>query len=100
MAEAARSSLKQNSMPLPPWRSLAYLQAKWHSTYQRKFIPDEQSIHNTATSYHKQCVGHLRRLKSSLQSEFEAEKFLKPLKNDNNQRQKLDRWRHASPRGL
>ncbi|PIA60271.1 hypothetical protein AQUCO_00300049v1 [Aquilegia coerulea] len=98
MAEAARSSLKQNSMPLPPWRSLAYLQAKWHSTYQRKFIPDEQSIH--ATSDHKQCVGHLRRIKSSLQSEIEEERFLKPLKNDSNRRQKLDRWRHASFRGL
>ena len=33
MVEAAKSSLKQNSMPLPPWRSLAYLQAKWHSPY-------------------------------------------------------------------
>ncbi|MBA0798509.1 hypothetical protein Gohar_009095 [Gossypium harknessii] len=31
MVEAARSSLKQNSMLFPSWRSLAYLQAKWYS---------------------------------------------------------------------
>ncbi|MBA0856490.1 hypothetical protein Goshw_029287 [Gossypium schwendimanii] len=31
MVETARSSLKQNSMLLPSWRPLAYLQAKWYS---------------------------------------------------------------------
>ncbi|MBA0613427.1 hypothetical protein Godav_013866 [Gossypium davidsonii] len=31
MVEAARSSLRQNSMLFPSWRSLAYLQAKWYS---------------------------------------------------------------------
>ncbi|KAI8539975.1 hypothetical protein RHMOL_Rhmol09G0224400 [Rhododendron molle] len=51
MVEAARSSLKQNSMPLPPWRSLAYLQAKWHSSYERQLIPD--GLKRT-TSEHKQ----------------------------------------------
>ncbi|RVX13733.1 hypothetical protein CK203_010237 [Vitis vinifera] len=44
MVEAARSSLKQNSMPLPPWRSLDYLEAKWQSSYQRQFNPDGESI--------------------------------------------------------
>ncbi|KAF8397484.1 hypothetical protein HHK36_016401 [Tetracentron sinense] len=100
MVEAARSSLKQNSMPLPPWRSLAYLQAKWHSTYHRKLNPDEQNINGTGSSDHKQCVEHLRRLKSSLQSEPEAERLLKPIKNDNNRRLKLERWRHSSFRAL
>ncbi|CAI9770517.1 unnamed protein product [Fraxinus pennsylvanica] len=35
MVEAARYSLEQNSMPLPPWRSLAYLEAKWESPCER-----------------------------------------------------------------
>ncbi|XP_043697706.1 uncharacterized protein LOC122648558 [Telopea speciosissima] len=93
MVEAARSSLNQNSMPFPPWRSFAYLQAKWHSAYQRMFNPDEQSIQETGSSDHKQCMGHLRRLKSSLQLEVEAERLLKPMNNDNIRRLKLDRLR-------
>ncbi|KAL5716699.1 hypothetical protein ACHQM5_009828 [Ranunculus cassubicifolius] len=100
MVEAARSSLKQNSMPLPPWRSLAYLEAKWDSAYQRKLIPSEDSIHETVTSDHKQCIGHLWRLKSTLHTEIEAERLLKPLKNENNRRLKLDRRRHMSFRGI
>ncbi|XP_010264758.1 PREDICTED: uncharacterized protein LOC104602674, partial [Nelumbo nucifera] len=94
MVEAARSSLKQNSMPLPPWRSFAYLQAKWHSAYQRKLNPDEQGIHDRSYSDHKQCIGHLRRLKSSLQSEIEAERLLKPINNDSHRRVKIERRRH------
>ncbi|XP_042475249.1 uncharacterized protein LOC122057264 [Macadamia integrifolia] len=93
MVEAARSSLEQNSMPLPPWRSFAYLEAKWHSAYQRKLNPDEQSIQEIGSSDHKQCMGHLRRLKSSLQLEIEAGRLLKPINNDNNRRLKLERWR-------
>ncbi|CAK9171557.1 unnamed protein product [Ilex paraguariensis] len=63
MVEAARSSLKQNSMPLPPWRSLAYLQAKWQAPYNRKFKPDEQDVNSTSPE-HKQCSGRLKRLQS------------------------------------
>lgn len=99
MVEAAKSSLKQNSMPLPPWRSFAYLQSKWHSTYQRNLSPVE--VIQEITSDHEQCIGHLRRLKASLQSEIEAERLLKPINNDtNNRRMKLDRWRHSSFRTL
>ncbi|XWS65994.1 hypothetical protein CRYUN_Cryun05aG0162000 [Craigia yunnanensis] len=65
MVEAARLSLKQNSMPFPPWRSLAYLQAKWHSSYQQHFAPDEHNISGNISSDHKQCNGHLRRLQFS-----------------------------------
>ncbi|EPS62623.1 hypothetical protein M569_12167, partial [Genlisea aurea] len=39
MAEAGRCSLRLNSMTLPPWRSLAYLQAKWDSAYTRTTDP-------------------------------------------------------------
>lgn len=97
MVEAAKSSLKQNSMPLPPWRSLAYLQAKWHSPYQRQFSPPYEPknfMKSTNSSDHKQCRGHLKRLQSSLHSEIEAERFLKPINCDNNQRMKIEKRRH------
>ncbi|XVF23894.1 hypothetical protein REPUB_Repub13aG0079000 [Reevesia pubescens] len=100
MVEAARLSLKQNSMPFPPWRSLAYLQAKWQSPYQRQLIPDEHDISCNVTSDHKQCNGHLRRLQSSLQSELEVERLLKPINIDTNRRLKLERRRHTSFRAL
>ncbi|OMO96850.1 hypothetical protein COLO4_15047 [Corchorus olitorius] len=100
MVEAARSSLKQNSMPFPPWRSLAYLQAKWQSPYQRQFAPDEHSISGNVSFDHKQCNGHLRGLQSSLQSELEAERLLKPMNFDSHRRLKLDRRRHSSFRAL
>ncbi|KAL5734707.1 hypothetical protein ACOSP7_032568 [Xanthoceras sorbifolium] len=104
MVEAARSSLSQNSMPLPPWRSLAYLQAKWHSPYQRQFNPDEGNITTAAYSSfdHKKCKGHLKRLQSSLHSEMETERFFKAINNDSssNRRLKLERRRHSSLRGL
>ncbi|XP_057511146.1 uncharacterized protein LOC130793463 [Actinidia eriantha] len=71
MVEATRSSLKQNSMPLPPWRSLVYLQAKWLSPYDRQFSPDKHK--SSHASGHKQCIGHLKRLQSLLKSEIEFE---------------------------
>lgn len=102
MVEAAKSSLKQNSMPLPPWRSLAYLQAKWQSPYQRHFIPDEQKFNSSPvpSEQHKQCSGHLKRLQSLLQSEMEVELLLKPVNGDKNRRLKLERWKHSSYRTL
>ncbi|KAF2296066.1 hypothetical protein GH714_035958 [Hevea brasiliensis] len=43
MVEAAKSSqAKLNA--LPPWRSLAYLQAKWQSPYERHWSPEEQIL--------------------------------------------------------
>ncbi|XP_059628123.1 uncharacterized protein LOC132270923 [Cornus florida] len=99
MVEAARSSLKQNSMPLPPWRSLAYLQAKWQSPYQRQFNADERS-NNTLPSEHKQCSGHLRRLQSLLQTETGVERLLKPINIDNTRKMKLERRRLLSFRTL
>lgn len=94
MVEAARSSLKQNSMPLPPWRSLAYLLSKWQSSYQRQLNPDEQ-INNGRTNFidHKQCSEHLKRLQSLLKSDMEVERLLKPIKSDNNWRRKPERHR-------
>ena len=101
MAEAAISSLKQNSMPLPPWRSLEYLEAKWQSSYQRQFDPDEQNtIKNSIPSDHKQCSEHLKRLQHALQFEVEAERLLKPINKDNNWRLKPGRRRNSSLRTL
>ncbi|KAK3163146.1 hypothetical protein QOZ80_1BG0098210 [Eleusine coracana subsp. coracana] len=95
MVDAAKWSLKQNSMPLPPWRSLSYLQAKWQSKYERKDLDTEDS-HST-TSDHALCIGHLKRLKSSLQSELETGKLLMmPIKADKKRMPKFDRHQRRS----
>lgn len=98
MEEATRSSLKQNSMPLPPWRSLAYLQAKWQSPYERHTQSEGNNNDDPSNGDcfdHKQCRGHLKRLQSCLQSGMELERMLKPRNNESNRRMKPDRWRHA-----
>lgn len=78
MAEAAKSSLRQNSMPLPPWRSLAYLKAKWQSKCERVQNPERENNVNVSCCENAHCFGHLRRLKTSLQSEMETQRPLKP----------------------
>ncbi|KAL8210694.1 hypothetical protein R6Q57_005131 [Mikania cordata] len=90
MVDAAKSSLKQNSMPLPPWRSLAYLQSKWHSPYQRQIHPDSEPVSGPFVSQHKPCGGHLNRLKSLIQFEMETDRghLKKPAG-----RVKVDKWR-------
>lgn len=106
MVEAAKSSLRQNSMPVPPWRSLAYLQSKWDSPYQRYDNFDLGSTDCSSISFdHTQCIGHLKRLQSSLLSELEGDRILKPVINGDNKKnsrrmQKLERWRHSSFRTL
>lgn len=92
MVDAAKCSLKQNSMPLPPWRSLSYLQAKWYSKYERKHNFAEQNHLGSSYDY-RQCIGHLKRLKASLQSEIEAERLFKPIINDKKRRAKFERRR-------
>ncbi|KAF6148097.1 hypothetical protein GIB67_024272 [Kingdonia uniflora] len=101
MVEAARCSLKQNSMPLPPWRSYAYLQAKWVSTYQRKLNPDEH-LHfiEETCSDHSQCIEHLNRIRSSLQHKIEGERILKPVSSDSKRRLKIERLRHSPVKNL
>ncbi|KAL2925464.1 Uncharacterized protein RDABS01_028706 [Bienertia sinuspersici] len=100
MAEAARVSLKQNSMPLPPWRSLAYLQAKWHSPYQRHVTPEERTINGSKSTGHQQCNDHLRQLQSSLQTQISSERLLKPIKNSDTNRRLKHEKRKASFRNL
>uniref|UniRef100_A0A0D9VAW7 Plant-specific domain TIGR01615 family protein n=1 Tax=Leersia perrieri TaxID=77586 RepID=A0A0D9VAW7_9ORYZ len=114
MVDAAKWSLKQNSMPLPPWRSLPYLQAKWHSKYERIDLHNGQDFHSTASDHalwidlhngqdfhstasdHALCIGHLKRLKSSLQSELDTERLLMmPIKTDIKRRAKFERRRRS-----
>ncbi|KAJ4786138.1 DUF506 family protein (DUF506) [Rhynchospora pubera] len=92
MVDAAKYSLKLNSMPLPPWRSLAYLQAKWYSKHVRKEARYEQEVGGSGEN-HGQCAGHLRKLKLYVQSEIEKERMLKPLINDKKWRVKFERRR-------
>ncbi|KAJ6820149.1 uncharacterized protein M6B38_399580 [Iris pallida] len=92
MVDAAKYSLKQNSMPLPPWRSLSYLQAKWHSKFERKLDSGSKC---TDPSDHGQCIGHFRRLKASLQSEIETERLLKPITNNKKRMGRLERRRFS-----
>lgn len=95
MVDAAKYSLEQNSMPLPPWRSLAYLQAKWQSKYDRKFSLEKQDLNFAISSDHEQCIGHLKRLKVALQLEIESERLLKPITNDKKRMGKSERRRHS-----
>lgn len=94
MVEAARSSLKQNKMPLPPWRSLAYLQAKWQSPHQRKSDSAEHNSYTNPPIDHKKCAGQLKRLHTLLLSEIEVERTLKPYNRES--RVKSERRRYAS----
>lgn len=92
MVDAAKFSLEQNAMPLPPWRSLTYLQAKWYSKYER--IPNLNIRSQfTSSSDHRQCIGHLQRLKDSIKLEIESERFLKPITNDKKRMVKPERPR-------
>lgn len=56
MVEAARFSLKQNSMPVTPWRSVAYLEAKWESTSRRELGTYEEN-NATCSLSHEHCTG-------------------------------------------
>ncbi|KAG0599729.1 hypothetical protein M758_12G174400 [Ceratodon purpureus] len=82
MAEAVKVSLKHNSMPLPPWRTLDFMKSKWLSPHER--VADHkwgQSLPRggssslilkgrlASTPETRQCDVQLRRIKDSLLSE-------------------------------
>lgn len=85
MVEAARTSLKQNAMPLPPWRSLAYLLAKWQSPHDRNNSNESSCV----PSGHKLCRRDLVRLQSLLHSEIHVDRLLKPINGENSKRKKM-----------
>ncbi|BBN12910.1 hypothetical protein MPTK1_5g23920 [Marchantia polymorpha subsp. ruderalis] len=79
MSEAAKNSLRQNSMPLPPWRTLDYMIAKWLSNSERRTSDYSQTdlkfpcsvhwrngIHTPNPVLTKQCGEQLRRTRVSL----------------------------------
>ncbi|KAK4351549.1 hypothetical protein RND71_030862 [Anisodus tanguticus] len=96
MVEAAKCSLKQNSMPLPPWRSLAYLEAKWESSSQKVVNIQVQSSVSRSNSSHRHCTELLRRIKSCIRSEIKAKGFLVSVNCRKRQGLKIERC-HSSP---
>uniref|UniRef100_A0A1J3ETL2 Cruciferin BnC2 n=1 Tax=Noccaea caerulescens TaxID=107243 RepID=A0A1J3ETL2_NOCCA len=81
MVDAAKFSLKQNSMPLPPWRSLNYLQSKWLSPHKRHLGPiNQEGPGMFSPGLHRQCGENLKRLQIALHAEQESERFLKKKK--------------------
>lgn len=81
MSEAAKESLKQSDMHLPPWRTLDYMSSKWLSTFERKVDPASPTLtprsyrwqeNNTLFPVAKQCGEQLRLTKSSLIAEMKS----------------------------
>ncbi|XP_041990537.1 uncharacterized protein LOC121741718 [Salvia splendens] len=71
MVEASRYSLEQNSMPLPPWRALPYLEAKWESPCERIVSSPPHSHTAPSSLSHLHCIALLQRLKSFVRSDIE-----------------------------
>jgi uncharacterized protein (TIGR01615 family) len=64
MSEAARASLEQSDMHLPPWRTLDYMRSKWLSPLEKLSKPPASHLQKWRASRH--CVDELRRTKLSL----------------------------------
>lgn len=102
LVEAAKISLKQNSMPIPPWRTLGYLRAKWFSSYERVVVDTPRKYHRGGLNMEwismdicpkqGQCRDQLRRLKASLPPEAESGCVLKTISIERN-RGILTDWR-------
>jgi uncharacterized protein (TIGR01615 family) len=94
MVEAAKISLKQNSMPLPPWRTLGYLRAKWLSSHVREPVDNQSKLRRqsvspdwrnaTPRSKQRQCSELWRRLKASLLIEVDAGCVVRPVSTERN----------------
>lgn len=83
MSEAAKVSLKQSQMHLPPWRTLDYMSSKWLSTSDREIDTAPLSPPKRPRSFHwqpenkpmlaaKQCSEQLRHTKVALMAEMKA----------------------------
>lgn len=89
MSEAAKASLKQSDMHLPPWRTLDYMSSKWLSTYERKMadsVPvspakrprsyhhwqEKKNHNNRSFIINMQCGEQLRHTKLSLIAEMKS----------------------------
>jgi len=79
MSEAAKVSLKQNHMHLPPWRTLDYMSSKWLSIPERKMdaapkspTKRPRSLAKTQMPVAKQCSEQLKHTKVALVAEMKA----------------------------
>lgn len=90
MAEAAKTSLKQNSMPLPPWRTLEYMSAKWLSSFERSADDIQGSVCKGQDSSVwrdtgiKQCVEQLMNLKLCMLAEMDKNHIQRPANLERN----------------
>lgn len=106
VCKAAKCSLNQNSMPLPPWRTLEYMKAKWFSAYERCSATGSGEgrdplivKHTEAVSENKRCEEQLSHLKTFLKKETDT--VFTALKSISNRgkifgRAKPSRWSLAS----
>lgn len=74
MSESVKASLKQNSMPIPPWRTLNFYHSKWLSANER--VVDTAGSSSLSLKGRlpsmpetRQCDVQLRRVKDSLLTE-------------------------------
>ncbi|CAI9768307.1 unnamed protein product [Fraxinus pennsylvanica] len=72
-----------NSLPVIYVGTFTKLKQYLQSPYERKFGPDVQNNLSSTLVEHKKCIGHLKRLQSSLKSEIEPERMFKPVNSDN-----------------
>lgn len=84
MSEAAKASLRQSDMHLPPWRTFVYMSSKWLSMSERKIDPVPMSSTKQPRSFHwqenktlvstvaKQCMEQLRHTKMILVVEMKS----------------------------
>ena len=98
MAEAAKLSLGQNSMPLPPWRTFEYMSSKWMSPFERKLLAVDNNNHRSGhytrgygsnarhrdriNSRPKQCVEKLMHLKICIATEAEKNELVVKDRNE------------------
>eukprot|EP00250_Pteridium_aquilinum_P005239 c15366_g1_i1 orf=412-1608(+) len=103
MAEAAKLSLSQNSMPLPPWRTLDYMKAKWMSPFERRLIDTKGRVNRGPGNSHwrertrsKQCVEQSRHLKLCIAAETDKNLISKAAPSDRNRAMYLAKTRRLS----
>ena len=106
MSESVKLSLKQNSMPLPPWRTLNFYHAKWLSAHER--VVAEKSWQRSPRGSSslclkgrlpsmpetRQCDVQLRRVKDSLLSEVNGS-TLNILGRSRPRQQPMSRGKHS-----
>lgn len=103
MAEAAKLSLSQNSMPLPPWRTLDYMKSKWMSPFERRLIDTKGRVNRgpghsqwRERTRAKQCVEQLRHLKLCIAGETDKNLISMPAPSDRNRTMYLAKARRLS----